>query len=88
MELARQGVITRAHKSNLEHLGAQFRNDGANPVLVNVLADAQTSGGLLLSIAAAKADELVAALRRRNTKSSAIIGRVAPQSDVRVRLQS
>lgn len=87
MELARQGVVTRAHKSNLEHLGERFKNDGVDPVLVNVLADAQTSGGLLLSIAAAKADELVAALRRRNTKSAAIIGRVVPRWDVRVLLR-
>lgn len=88
MELARQGVVTRAHKSNLEHLGASFKSEGVDPVLVNVLADAQTSGGLLLSIAAAKADELVAALRRRHTKSHAVIGRVMPRSDARVRLKN
>ena len=87
LELAQQGVVTRAAKSNLEHLGERFRNDGVDPVLLNVLADAQTSGGLLLSVAAAKADELVAALRRRNTKSAAVIGRVLPRSDVRVILR-
>jgi selenide,water dikinase len=39
-----------------------------------LLADAQTSGGLLLSVAAEKADALVAALRHRETLAAAVIG--------------
>jgi len=39
-----------------------------------LLADAQTSGGLLLSVAPERADALVAALGERNTLSAAIIG--------------
>lgn len=50
MELARQGVVTRAWKSTLESIGAGFRCEGVDEVLVQVLADAQTSGGLLMAI--------------------------------------
>ena len=39
-----------------------------------LLADAQTSGGLLLAVAPERADALVAALQQRNTLAAAIIG--------------
>ena len=41
-----------------------------------LLADAQTSGGLLLAVAADHADDLVAALRAHGTLAAATIGRV------------
>jgi selenide, water dikinase len=41
-----------------------------------LLADAQTSGGLLIAVAPDRADALVAALRRENTPAAAVIGRV------------
>ncbi|HEX5095307.1 MAG TPA: selenide, water dikinase SelD [Acidimicrobiia bacterium] len=39
-----------------------------------LLCDAQTSGGLLLSVAAAKADRLLGALRERGTLAAEVIG--------------
>ncbi len=41
-----------------------------------LLCDAQTSGGLLMSVPAAKADALVAALREEGAHCAAIVGRV------------
>lgn len=41
-----------------------------------LLFDAQTSGGLLISVAAAKADQLIQELRRRKVPTAAIIGEV------------
>jgi selenide, water dikinase len=41
-----------------------------------LLADAQTSGGLLIAVAAERADALVAALGRERTPAAAVIGRV------------
>lgn len=41
-----------------------------------LLCDAQTSGGLLMSVPAAKADALVAALREEGAPCAAIVGRV------------
>jgi selenide,water dikinase len=40
-----------------------------------LLSDAQTSGGLLLAVEEASADDLVAALRRHGTLASAVVGR-------------
>lgn len=41
-----------------------------------LLADAQTSGGLLLAVAPDRADALVAALRARSTPAAAVVGRL------------
>ncbi len=82
LELARAGVVTRAHKSNLEHLAEGFAADNVDETLVKVLADAQTSGGLLLSVRQDRVDALVSALQGRNTRAAAVIGRVlAPHEE-------
>ncbi|HEY5012822.1 MAG TPA: selenide, water dikinase SelD [Acidimicrobiia bacterium] len=44
-----------------------------------LLADAQTSGGLLLSVPADRADALVDELRARNTLTAAVIGHTTPE---------
>jgi selenide,water dikinase len=41
-----------------------------------LLADAQTSGGLLIAVAPERSDALVAALEREKTPAAAVIGRV------------
>ena len=41
-----------------------------------LLADAQTSGGLLIAVAPDRADTLVAALGREGTLAAVVIGRV------------
>lgn len=86
MDLARAGVVTRASKSNLAHVGAALSVGNVEEVLVRLLADAQTSGGLLLSAPADRVDELLRALRTRRTRSAAIIGRVLKQTTESVSL--
>jgi selenide, water dikinase len=51
-----------------------------------LLADAQTSGGLLFAVDAARADELVAELSRRETPAAAIVGRVDAGSPGAIRV--
>jgi selenide,water dikinase len=41
-----------------------------------ILADAQTSGGLLISLAADRAEALIAALQTRGVATTALIGEV------------
>ena len=50
-----------------------------------LLADAQTSGGLLLSVAPERADALVAALRERNTLAAAVVGHTTAADPGRIR---
>lgn len=80
LELARGGMVTRAAASNLEHLGDRFTARGVEETLVKVLADAQTSGGLLLSVARDRADALVAALKKRHTCAASVVAQVVVKS--------
>src|SRR3989442_15768418 len=49
---------------------------GVDQAMRLLLADAQTSGGLVIAVAAERADALVAALGRERTPAAAVIGRV------------
>ncbi len=86
LELARDGALTRAHKATLEHLGRRLFAAGVDPVLVSVLCDAQTSGGLLICIDAAKADALIRRLKENRTPCAALVGRVLPAGEHAIRL--
>lgn len=87
LALAKQNILTRAHKSNLEHLGDRFKASGVDEALIGVLADAQTSGGLLIAVAEDRVDDLVAQLEQRQTKAAHVVGRVGPKTDVVVSLR-
>ncbi len=84
LELAAAGVVTRAWKSTLENVGGQFRNEGVDETLVRVLADAQTSGGLLMSVPAERAEECLAGLRDGGIAWCAEVGQVVPRTSVSV----
>ena len=86
LKLAGDGIVTRAHKSNLECLGDRFEAKGVDSTLVNVLADAQTSGGLLVALAADRVDQLIKALKKRKTRAAAVVGQVIEKCDHTIRL--
>jgi selenide,water dikinase len=68
---------TRASKTNREYTQAGTRYDGApDSWRLEFLYDAQTSGGLLISIPASKADDLVKRLAEVKTPAAAVIGEV------------
>jgi selenide,water dikinase len=75
LELAATGLMTGADKTNREYVGEEVSiDDGIDPNLMKLFYDPQTAGGLLLAIPAAKADDLLADLRR-NYPRAEIIGR-------------
>ncbi len=81
LKLARDGIVTRAHKSNLEYLGHHFKTNGVDETLVNVLADAQTSGGLLIAVPEDCADRLVEALKAHHTHAASVVGRAVRRTE-------
>ena len=76
-ELLRQGAIPGGTKRNLEAVRetTRFGSTIADAEQL-LLADAQTSGGLLLCVKEAATAGLVADLQRRGTLAAAVIGRV------------
>ena len=76
-ELAERGAIPGGTRRNLESLGAAVTYAaGVDAVAQIMLADAQTSGGLLIAVPEPKAPALVAALQKEGTPAAAVIGRV------------
>ena len=51
-------------------------SSGVDPLLLDLMADAQTSGGLLISVSENKVNTLVQKLRERKTPAASIIGEV------------
>ena len=75
--MAAAGAIPGGTRRNAESLQETVRFAAAlDPVTRLLLADAQTSGGLLIAVTPERADELVAALTRERTPAAAVIGRV------------
>lgn len=80
LRLAGAGIVTRIHKDNLGYLADRFAAKGVDETLVNVLADAQTSGGLLISVPPDRAERLVERLKEHRTRCAAVVGTVRPRS--------
>jgi len=76
-ELAERGAIPGGTRRNLESLGgAVTYGPGVDEAAKLMLADAQTSGGLLIALPEAKAPALLAALKKEGTPVAVVIGRV------------
>lgn len=85
LEFARLGVSTRATKTARQYLGEKLAIDEAvEESLADILADAETSGGLLLSLAPEKCDALVAELKSAGAVCAAVIGRVEVPGSMRI----
>jgi len=76
LELAAAGVMTGADKTNREYVGDDISIDeSVSQEMQRLLYDPQTAGGMLISISAARAEDLRTRLRE-NYPQAEIIGRV------------
>jgi selenide,water dikinase len=73
----RRGIAPGGTRANHRFLAASVEYGPGVPIEDQLLlADAQTSGGLLIAVQEERAPALVAALVRRNALAAAIVGRV------------
>jgi selenide,water dikinase len=77
-ELALRGVVPGGTKRNLSAVTADWAEGIAEADRL-LLADAQTSGGLLIAIPEARVEALLAALRQEETPVAVVIGTVTPE---------
>lgn len=88
LEMARQGVLTRAAKSTREYLGDRLVvHPSVEDALAGVLLDAQTSGGLLLSVFAENADRIINELNAAGAICAVNIGEVVVARGPRVLIE-
>jgi len=82
IELARNGNQTRASATNRQFVEPVMRIEGQlDKTRIEFVFDAQTSGGLLISVAADRAGELVAKARAAGAAAACVIGSVAKKQD-------
>ncbi len=80
--LAHKPFLTRASATNAAYVAPGLRVEGKlDSVRQEFFYDAQTSGGLLISVPAARADALVESARRRGAEVACIVGEVLARQD-------
>ncbi len=85
--LAGMGVVPGGTFRNMSFLEGQVQWDpGVDEIQRIILADAQTSGGLLIAVAPEKADLLVASLRRHGVTTIAEVGACGPPGEFPLRV--
>lgn len=87
LSLAAEGCVTRAHQDTLSYLGEKFTADNVNAALVNVLCDAQTSGGLLICVPPDRVDALCKAIGAEGGKMAVVIGCAVARGDTMISLR-
>jgi cysteine desulfurase len=76
MDMAAAGVIPGGTENNLKYIEEWIEwPENISPLEKYILCDAQTSGGLLISIGPADAAKLIESLHNAGVKSAALIGR-------------
>jgi selenide,water dikinase len=77
LALIKEGFVPGGTRSNQAYLENDVKIEGSySDEHITLLHDAQTSGGLLISVAENKLDELIAELKKQNVETIAIIGDV------------
>ncbi len=78
LELAHAGAVSGGTRRNMDSLeGSVVLGEGITEFEFMVLADAQTSGGMLISVSEDRSDALVKSLVDNRTLYSKVIGRVS-----------
>jgi len=89
IELARRGYQTRASHSNRNYAQSGLRIEGrSDPVLEEFAFDAQTSGGLLIAVAADQAEKLIDHARAAGAPATCQVGEVLAQEEASLILRA
>jgi cysteine desulfurase len=85
VELATSGVVPGGTMNNMEYTSPSVRyDDGVSEVMRLLLNDAQTSGGLLISVPEKKASRLIALLKEKDIREAVVVGRVDAAGDAKI----
>lgn len=79
-EMAAAGIVPGGSERNLDHVRDRLSADGIDPTTVLLLADAQTSGGLLFGVTADRVEAAISALRASGHDTAAIGAVIGPSS--------
>jgi selenide,water dikinase len=87
MEYAKLGLIPGGAHSNRDFFSCKVElHSNVSNLLMDILYDPQTSGGLLISLPSGEAEKLVATLKKEGQIHSCIVGEVVEEPPGRIRL--
>jgi cysteine desulfurase NifS/selenium donor protein len=85
---ASAGVVPGGTENNLEYISPRVDwPQSVTKIARLLLADAQTSGGLLIAVAAKQANQMIADLRQAGVSAAKIVGEIAGKGDGRIRIE-
>jgi selenide,water dikinase len=84
IEFARMGMIPGGTNRNKEFRSKMVDSSGIGEVMLDILFDPQTSGGLFVSVSADKASLLLARLKEASVTDAAIVGEVVSHPEQRI----
>jgi len=85
IEFASMGIVPEGSHRNRNFCSKHVRiSPKVNPLILDLLTDAQTSGGLLISVPAGKAADLLKKLSEKKTPVARIIGEVFQTEDAMI----
>ncbi len=88
-QLAHRPYLTRASATNASYVSAGLRTESQlDPVRLEFFYDAQTSGGMLISVPADTAETLVARVRAAGATAACIVGEVIKRTDAALLLRA
>jgi len=88
VELIAAGCIPGGSRDNLEFAASFTEWDGATPAQKVLLTDAQTSGGLLLSVPRRNLQKVLKVLKLHHVSSAAVIGNIVASKKPRIRVSA
>ena len=87
LDVAVEGTAGGGHRNKAFVEGAVRRDPGVTDQQFHLLCDAQTSGGLLMSVDAERSEDLLSALHESGVIHAAIIGQVVEDDSGRLVLK-
>lgn len=79
-DFASIGIVPAGGKRNVKYCSKSVDTGDTDAILLDILSDPQTSGGLLISVPPDKADELVSKLKSHGVQTAVVIGEVIEKS--------
>ena len=84
-EFARQNIMAGGSFSNKDYYGQFVKAEAEIPQeIVDICFDAQTSGGLLMTVDSKKSDQMLKVLHKHGVEDAAIIGEVIPKQEKQI----
>ena len=88
VKLIAAGCVPGGSRDNLEFAASFTKWDGATPAQKVLLTDAQTSGGLLLSVPRRNLEKVLKLLKLHHALCAAVIGTIVASKKPRIRVSA